>query len=129
MRAQSLKSISARLLFLSQKCWCARIAEILLFRNRTFVLVTNHRVLFTGSHHYSVQGASKDFLGAAKKVFSKPREGPENLGSRRSWRSKIMNAINNDHWVVSRLDFRRFSSHILVFNEFLKTVLGDLWGL
>ncbi len=30
-----------------------------------------------------------------------PREGPENLGSRRSWRSKIMNPSNNDYWVVA----------------------------
>ena len=28
--------------------------------------------------------------------------------------------------LVSRLDFRRFSSPILVFKELLKTVLGDL---
>ncbi len=31
--------------------------------------------------------------------------------------------------LVSRLDFRRFSSPILVFKELLKTVLGDLSGL
>ena len=36
---------------------------------------------------------------SAKKVLREPREGPENLGSRRSWWSKIMNPSNNDYWV------------------------------
>ncbi len=35
-------------------------------------------------------------MRADKKVS----ENPENLGSRRSWRSKIMNPINNDYWVL-----------------------------
>ena len=37
---------------------------------------------------------------SAKKVLREPRGGPENLGSRRSWRSKIMNPSNNDYWVA-----------------------------
>ena len=36
---------------------------------------------------------------SAKKVLREPREGPENLGRRRYWRSEIMNASNNDYWV------------------------------
>ncbi|MBT77133.1 MAG: hypothetical protein CL798_02940, partial [Chromatiales bacterium] len=50
---------------------------------------------------------------SAKEVLRDSREGPENLGSRRSWRSKIMNASNNDHWVASILlfSFQLRSSH------------------
>ena len=36
---------------------------------------------------------------SAKEVLREPREGPENLGRRKSWRSEIMNASNNDYWV------------------------------
>ena len=37
-------------------------------------------------------------MRADKKVS----ENPENLGSRRSWRSKIMNPITDDYWVWTR---------------------------
>ena len=43
---------------------------------------------------------------SAKKVSENLEKGPENLGSRRSWRSKIMNPINNDYWVAHRSTFR-----------------------
>ena len=36
--------------------------------------------------------------------FWEPREGPENLGSRVSWRSKTMNPSNNDCWVERKLE-------------------------
>ena len=39
---------------------------------------------------------------SAKKVLREPRGGPENLGSRRSWRSKIMNASTIDYRVISK---------------------------
>ena len=38
-------------------------------------------------------------LFLCRESLREPREGPENLGSRRYWRSKIMNASNNDYWV------------------------------
>ncbi len=37
---------------------------------------------------------------SATEVLREPREGPENLGSRRYWRSEIMNPVNNDYWVL-----------------------------
>ena len=43
------------------------------------------------------QGLSR----SAKTVLREPRGGPENLRSRRSWSSEIMNASNNDYWVRS----------------------------
>ncbi len=41
-------------------------------------------------------------LSLCQESLREPREGPENLGSRRSWRSKIANPGNNDYWVRDR---------------------------
>ena len=41
-------------------------------------------------------------LSLCQESLREPREGPENLGSRRSWRSKIMKPINSDYWVWCR---------------------------
>ena len=45
-------------------------------------------------------GGPRGLSLSAKEVLREPREGPENLGSGRSWRSEIMNPVNNDYWVV-----------------------------
>jgi len=46
------------------------------------------------------RGSSLGASLSAREVFREPREGSENLGSRRSWRSEIMNASNNDYGVL-----------------------------
>ena len=38
-------------------------------------------------------------LSLCQESLREPREGPENLGSRRYWRSEIMNASSNDYCV------------------------------
>jgi len=43
-----------------------------------------------------VNATARRHTPGAKKVLREPREGPENLGRRMSWRSDIMNASNND---------------------------------